>query len=266
MDHYNTLGVNRDALQDDIKRSYKKLAMRHHPDRGGDNNTFAKINEAYNTLKDPTTRQQYDRPPQPEMNINSGNMNDIFGAFFNQGRPIRQNADVTITIRISLEDVMFGKNVIGRYTLRSGEECVANLAIPQGIENGQVVQIRGLGDNTHPQLPRGNLNVQIIVLAHADFERDRLHLRTKCSINVLELMLGDTKNITTLGGGTLALKIPKGLNPGTILSVPGYGITDVRTGQTGNLYVEVKGITPDLDRYEDIAKVQALYDELNSRS
>ena len=79
MDHYNTLGVNRDASQDDIKRSYKKLAMRHHPDRGGDNDTFAKINEAYNTLKDPTTRQQYDRPPQPEMNINSGNMNDIFG-------------------------------------------------------------------------------------------------------------------------------------------------------------------------------------------
>ena len=79
-------------------------------------------------------------------------------------------------------------------------------------------------------------------------------------------MLGDTKNITTLGGATLALKIPKGLNPGTILSVPGYGITDFRTGQTGNLYVEVKGITPDLDRYEDIAKVQALFDELNSRS
>lgn len=81
MDYYNRLGVNKSASPDEIKRAYKKLAMRHHPDRGGNQKTFQEINEAYDTLKDPNKKAAYDNP-QPQMNINSGNMNDIFSSFF----------------------------------------------------------------------------------------------------------------------------------------------------------------------------------------
>ncbi len=59
-------------------------------------------------------------------------------------------------------------------------------------------KLGGLGDNLNPNLPRGNLNAKIIVLSHPKFERDRLHLRTKCSINVLELILGTEIDIETL--------------------------------------------------------------------
>jgi len=62
MDYYTILGVNRNASQDDIKKAYRKLAMAHHPDRGGDHNKFAEINSAYDTLSDPAKRQQYDNP------------------------------------------------------------------------------------------------------------------------------------------------------------------------------------------------------------
>jgi curved DNA-binding protein CbpA len=72
MDYYTLLGVTRNASQDEIKKAYRKLAMVNHPDRGGDNNKFAEINAAYDTLGDPTKRQQYDTP-QPQFNHNALN-------------------------------------------------------------------------------------------------------------------------------------------------------------------------------------------------
>ena len=83
MDYYKRLGVNKSASPEELKRAYKKLAMQHHPDRGGDQKTFQEINEAYDTLKDPAKRQQYDNPqPRADFNMNSQNMNDIFSQFF----------------------------------------------------------------------------------------------------------------------------------------------------------------------------------------
>lgn len=265
MDYYNRLGVNKTASPDEIKRAYKKLAMQHHPDRGGDQTTFQEINEAYDTLKDPNKKAAYDNP-QPRMNINTGNMNDIFSSFFNNGRPMRRNPDITINVKVKLEDIVNGTNIIGKYLLRSGEEVVATINVPAGIESGTIIQLRGMGDNIYPNLPRGNLLAKIMVASHPNYVRDRLHLRTKCSINVLELMLGTEVKVEKLGGGTIELKVPKGTNPGTVLSVPGYGIKDYRTQRTGNLYVEIKGVTPKLDRYEDIDRIRKFYDELNSRS
>jgi len=265
MEYYNILGVNKNSPPEDIKKAYKQLAMKHHPDHGGDGNQFAKINEAYETLKDPIKKKEYDNP-QPQINFNTGNMNDIFSSFFGGGRPVRTNPDINITIRIGLEDAMYGKNILGRYTLRSGEESVANLNIPSGIESGQIFQVRGLGDNLNPNLPRGNLNAKIIVLSHPKFERDRLHLRTKCSINVLELILGTETDIETLDKKNIKLKIPKGTNPGTIMSIAGYGIRNHITHKIGNLYVEIKGVTPKVDDWDKIKKVKELNDELNTRT
>jgi molecular chaperone DnaJ len=66
MDYYETLGVSKDASQDELKKAYKKQSMQHHPDRtGGDEAKFKQINEAYSTLKDPQKRQEYDNP-QPQ--------------------------------------------------------------------------------------------------------------------------------------------------------------------------------------------------------
>ena len=121
---YQTIGVEKTASQDEIKAAYRQLAKDNHPDKNpGDpaaEARFKEINEAYETLKDPAKKQQYDNP-QPEIKFNTGNMNDIFSAFFGGGRPIRTNPDVNISVRIDLEDVMHGKNILGRYTLRSGE-------------------------------------------------------------------------------------------------------------------------------------------------
>jgi DnaJ-class molecular chaperone len=62
-EHYNTLGVSKTASQDDIKKAYRKLASKHHPDKGGDTATFQTIQTAYETLSDPQRRAEYDNPP-----------------------------------------------------------------------------------------------------------------------------------------------------------------------------------------------------------
>ena len=265
MDYYSRLGVNKQASPEELKRAYKKLAMQHHPDRGGDQTTFQEINEAYDTLKDPAKRQQYDNP-QPQQNqyqYRAEDVNDIFNAFFRQGgnRPRqRKNLDITISIRIKLEDVLFGKDVIGKYRLKDNSEEVATIRIPAGIENGQIMSYKGLGDNLYKNAPRGNLHVKIIIENHKIYERDRLHLRAKCSINVFELILGTEVILEKLEGGPLKIKIPKGTNPGTILSIPNHGLPDRRTGRRGNIYLEIRGKTPKLDNHEVLEKVKNLYE------
>ena len=261
MDYYKTLGVPKNATQDDIKRAYRKLAKEHHPDRGGDQKLFQQINEAHDTLKDPAKRQQYDNPqPRADFNMNSQNMNDIFSSFFGGGmqQRMRKNADITINVRINLADVMQGKDIVGKYRLRTGREEVANIKVPAGVEDNLVMQYRGLGDDSIPGLPRGNLNVKVTVEKHPTFVRDRSHIRTKCAINVLELILGTDVYVKNLLGDNVKVKIPKGTNPGTILSIAGHGLPDMNTGRKGNMYLEIKGITPKIDDWDLLNKVSEI--------
>ena len=261
MDYYNKLGVNKSASQDEIKRAYKKLAMKHHPDRGGDQKTFQEINEAYDTLKDNEKRYMYDKPQtRQQFNFNTGNMNDMFSQFFRQTQRVRKNSNMSITVRISLKDVVSGKDVVGKYMLGSGKQEVANIRIPPGVEDGLTMRYAGLGDNSVKQLPRGDLHVRIIVEKHKHFVRDRSHIRTKCSINVLELILGTEIIVTDLLGNNINVKIPKGTNPGTIMSIAGHGLPDMNTGKIGNLYLEIKGITPKIDDWNMLEEVKKLND------
>lgn len=266
MDYYSILGVAKTASQDEIKSAYRKLAKEHHPDMtGGDDTQFKKINEAYDTLKDPNKRQQYDNPQTSrQYQYNSQNMNDIFEAFFGQRRAMRKNADIAISVKIDLEDVLSGKDIIGRYKLHSGKDEVATIKIPAGVESGMTMRYHGLGDDTVSSAPRGDLLVKITVNNHKTFLRDRLHLRTKCVINIFDLIIGTEIILEKLGGGPLTVKIPKGTNPGTILSIPGYGLPELNTGRTGNLYLEIKGITPKIDDKIVLEKVKNIYDEIGN--
>lgn len=265
MDYYSRLGVNKSASPEELKRAYKKLAMQHHPDRGGDQKTFQEINEAYDTLKDPAKRQEYDAPkPNPRhRQYTSQNMNDIFENMFRQQRQ-RRNMDVKLSVNLTLEDVYTGKDLIASYNLRNGQPIDANIRIHPGVEHGEVIRYRGLGDNSYTNIPRGDLLVQIRVVPHKRFDRDGAHLYTNANICVFDLILGTTILVDGLQNNPIKVKIPPGTAPTTVLSVAGHGLPSIKRGKPGNLYIKIKGQVPKITDPTMIERIQNIHDELSS--
>lgn len=257
MDYYSILGVSKNASEKDIRSAYKKKSMQHHPDRGGNEEEFKKVNEAYSTLKDPQKRAAYDNP-QVRMNSSNfnGNFNDAFGSNFNDmfahmfGNGFRQphqhsrrNQDVRIKVSVNLRDVFFGKKIIASYRLRNGTEKNVDLDIPPGIREGDSVRFAGLGDDSIPG-PPGNLIVVIKIEHQPGWYRENDDLTHQIDVDCLELIVGTSKTITTPEGRTIDLKIKQGTKNGTVLSVKGYGVPNVNTHHRGNLYIRINAKIP----------------------
>tara|TARA_B100002019_G_C21272445_1_gene603137 strand:- start:4027 stop:4833 length:807 start_codon:yes stop_codon:yes gene_type:complete len=267
MDYYNILGVTRNASDSDIKAAYRKLAMQHHPDRGGDSTQFAKINQAYEVLKDPARRAQYDNPQPQGFGPNGfqgmGGFEDLFSQFGFNRRPPMQNKNVQIAHTIELLDVFRGKSVITKYNLHSGRTETLEINIPPGVKNNDIVNFRGYGDDSIPNIPRGDLILKIRVKKHPKWERDENNLMCICSVGVFDCILGCKIDLTTLDGSKLSINIPPATNSGTVLSVGGYGLPDVNTGKRGNIYVKIKTTTPRIKSKNIVKQLRAIRDELN---
>src|SRR6056300_165785 len=144
MDYYDILGVSRTATENEIRKAYKAKSMKHHPDRGGNEEEFKKINEAYSTLKDPKKKQMYDQfgtndPQQAGFNQQEfngfGDINDVLAQMFGQGRSTfethfgqrrqqRQpkNKTLNINYEITLEEAFNGKDILFEIPLPSGRK------------------------------------------------------------------------------------------------------------------------------------------------
>ena len=252
MDYYQTLGVNRDASDTELKSAFKKLSMQHHPDRtGGSDEKFKQINEAYSTLKDPQKRQAYDNP-QPQFNsqhFNQGgfqggfDINDLMGQFGFGARQQMRNNDITIGCNISIAEVYTGKSVLATYRLNNGREQTVDIKIPVGIRNGDKVRYSGMGQHDIQQIPPGDLFVQIVIQSTNDFEVNGLDLITTKRLNVLTLITGTYTNISVPGGARVNLNIPGGTQPGTVLKITGKGLPN-RQGNPGNILVKIIGQVP----------------------
>lgn len=253
MDYYSTLGLKRGASADEIKKAYRSMAMKHHPDRGGDEKRFKEIEEAYRTLSDPQKKQMFDSGIDPnrqsgfnqgpfEFHFGTENLNDLFGNFgfgFNQRQP-RKNRSININVEISLEDVLLGKDLSAEINIPNSGSKMININIPPGMQTGQQIRYEGMGDNSIQGLRPGDLIVNVVVRPHHKFQRDGNSLIYVHTISVWDAMLGSKISIETLDKKTLDITIPAGTQPETVLSCRGEGLPDMRSRQKGNLLIKIK--------------------------
>lgn len=256
MDYYSVLGVQRNATPDDIKKAYRRLASKHHPDKGGDHATFQNIQAAYATLSDPQKRQQYDSP-QPQgfhFNVNTGNMDEIFGDMFRQfgfnpfhpggPRPAAKNRDTRIEIGVLLEETLADQTKIVSIKTASGERTNVDITIPRGINTGTTIKYPSLGDDSQTGLPRGDLYVTIHIQPHAQFQPQGLDLIQPLTIDSFDAMLGCEREIETLDHKRFNVKIPAGCQPGTKLKIAGEGLFGFRADVRGHMYIMINVRTP----------------------
>ena len=151
VDLYEVLGVQKNASQDEIKKVYRKLAVQHHPDKGGDPEKFKSITEAYNTLSDNNKRRDYDNQ-RTKSSRGFGGFGDIFESFFNQGRaPTPQqpqptyDKDIRFNLGVTLEQIRQG--VKQKIQYKKNKTC--NKCNGKGGENKMICNIcRGTGHET----------------------------------------------------------------------------------------------------------------------
>jgi curved DNA-binding protein len=271
IDYYKTLGVSKSASQEEIKKAYRSLAMKHHPDRGGDEKKFKEIEEAYRILSDTQARSQYDNPNT----FNTGNINEeIFEQFFRNpfgfgagfsGRGPR-NPNINVTIDVTLEDAFRGKTIDAEIGLSNGGTKLVSINIPPGVETGMQIKYNGMGETLHPKLQPGDLIASIRVLRHHMWNRQGDNLIFEKTISVWDALLGTGLTLVTIDGKTLSINIPAGTQPDTMLSCKGEGMPNVKTGRRGNLIIQVKVKVPKDLSTDDIDRIKRLRNELSTRS
>jgi len=264
--HYETLGVEKTADSDAIKKAYRKLASKHHPDKGGDTEEFKKIQIAYDAISDEDKRKQYDaelasggrnQHRQSHWNTSSGMnfddmdpyMADILRRQFNMGgggqfdpfSRFRQqkpkNKDVRISIHTSLIDTLSDQEKTIKLTLPGNKNEELQIKIPRGITTGDQIRYSGLGDHSVESEPRADLYIQFIVDPHPNFQQSGLDLFTTLSINCIEAMTGCEKEVTSLEGATFKVTIPAGSQYGTKLGIPNQGMYSTERLGRGRLIV-----------------------------
>ena len=253
MDYYNTLGISKSASEADIKAAYRKMAMKHHPDRGGDEKKFKEVTEAYETLSDPQKKQMLDMGVDPnaqhtsyrqgspfEFHFNTGNFEDVFSNFGFGGRPVRKNKTLNVNIEVTLEDILKGRVIDAEIGIPNGNKRLVNIEVPPGIENGQQIRYRGMGEHTLKDVPPGDLIVNVLVKPHSVFQRQGDMLMIKKFISPWDAILGSEITIETIDKKTLTIGIPAGTQPDTVLSCRGEGLPNMRTKVRGNLLIKVQ--------------------------
>lgn len=243
--YYQTLGVERSASADEIKRAYRKLASQHHPDRGGDTAKFQEIEEAYRTLSDPQKRQHYDNPnpfsgfgsagPDGFQPFNFDTIFDIFGAKFGQGQP-RQTV-ARMSLWITLTDVAQGGSKTISVGTNHGVHAI-DIEIPAGIEDGQTVQYTGLAPGG------GDLVITFRIHPNPRWQRQGPNLITEHRVPIWSLIIGGETVVSDILGKQFTMQIPPHCQPGTMLRLKGRGLPQ-RSAGPGDMLVKLQAVIPD---------------------
>ena len=266
-DYYKSLGVDKKATPDEIKKAFRKLAVKYHPDRNPDDKAsedkFKEINEAYAVLSDTKKKEEYDtfgssgfhrQYSQEDIfrgfdfgnaykDMGAGAGEDIFsrlfgGAFARGGRPAPQKgADLEMETDVSFRDAAQGAEKMVAFR-RSGTREELKVKIPAGVENGSKIRIAGKGGQGDGGGQPGDLYLIIRVLTDPVFTRDGGDLFVERSIPFSASCLGTSLDVPTLEGDK-RIKVPAGIQAGTKIRLKGCGVKPLGSNTKGDLYVKI---------------------------
>ena len=278
VDYYQILGVSRDAEKSDIKKAYRKLARKYHPDVNQDANAedkFKEINEAYEVLKDKDKRQAYDRfgadwkhgqqfdggfqgGSYSTDGFSGGDFSDFFESIFGGahqqagGSPFQQGrqqsgrgADLQLKLDISLEEAFNGgsKTIQFAKSQDSTEMKKLKISIPKGVSSGQRIRLGKQGQASPYGGEPGDLYLEMNLLPHRMFRLDERDVILRLPLTPWEAAEGASLKVPTLSG-SVELKIKPGMQSGQKMRLKGKGMPGP---PAGDQFVEIMIQTPPAD-------------------
>lgn len=277
-DYYEILGVKKDASKDEIKKAFRKLAIKYHPDKGdGDEAKFKEINEAYEVLSDDKKRAAYDQFGHnanangagfgqesqgfggfgsqgfegmdfdfSNFSSSGGGLNDIFEMFFGGGfHKGARNVEITMTIDFMEAILGVTKEISLRVAdhqkgIRKSE--TVKVKIPAGVDDGQTVRVSGYGE-VGKDGSKGDLFVHIQVRPDKRFAREGANIITEASIDMVDAALGCAIDAETING-KVKVKIPAGSQNGKIIRLSGKGTAILNSTRHGDHIIRLIVETP----------------------
>ncbi len=284
-DYYKILEVSRDAPQDEIKKAYRKLARKYHPDVSKVANAeekFKEIGEAYEVLKDSEKRAQYDQfgssygqgqsfnpPPgwgQHAGASGGGNFSSFFESMFGGGMGrggmgdnfFAQGEDVNAKVTVTLEDAFNGAKKAIRRPAGSNQNGTINVKIPAGITSGKKIRLSGQG-KAGMGGKAGDLYLEIHIAPHAHYRLEDKDIYLDLPIAPWEAAFGAKVTVPTLAG-KINLTIPENAKSGQKMRLKGRGLPGK---EPGDQFVVLQIMTPPADSDKAKELYQQMSEELN---
>lgn len=271
-DYYEVLGVTKPSDLQEIKKAYRKLAMKYHPDVNKENDAeekFKEINEAYEILSDANKKSRYDRFGHDGISGQGGfgggnpfggggnpfggghggafedimrNFEDMFGGdvFGGANRP-RKGQDVLTEVTITHEEAFNGTKV--DIQLLDGKK--KSVSIPSGVANAMELRLKGKGQEGINKGPNGDYFIRVFIKPIKKLTRQGNDLIKDIDINVVDAMIGKKIDITLWGSEIVTVTIPGLSNFNNLLRLKGKGFKIINSENRGDLYIK---LNPDMPK------------------
>ncbi len=293
IDYYKTLGISKTATEKDIKTAYRKLARKYHPDLNPDNKEaekkFKEINEANEVLSNPENRKKYDKygkdwkhgeeyekakrqqqrqsqHQSAQQDFSNKEYSDFFESMFGGGRPSYNQGrspkfkgqDYNAELHLNLKDVYTTQQQV---LTVNGKKI--RLTIPAGVENGQVIKIKGKGGLGINGGPNGDLYIKFIIDNHTQFKREGNNLYHNVDLDLYTSILGGEITVNTFNS-KVKLKIKPETKNESKVKLKGKGFPIYKKeGKFGDLIITYHIKTPtdlsekEIELFNELQKIKA---------